>query len=60
MHNWQDQLKAEWQKNPLNVLAVGTLVATAAAKIIDSASAVQGRRAYAKQVNHRVKNSKKK
>lgn len=46
------QLKAEWNNNPIGVLAVGAMVATAAAKLIDSMSAAQGRRAYAKQVNH--------
>jgi hypothetical protein len=40
----------------MTVLIVGALVATAAAKIIDSVSAAQGRHAYAKQVDYRVNN----
>jgi hypothetical protein len=52
---WRDRLRQEWNDNPLQVIAIGALAATAAAKILDSMSAAQGRRAYAKQVNHRVK-----
>jgi hypothetical protein len=53
-----DQLKREFAANPLAVIAVGSMAVTALAKIIDSASATQGRRAYAKQINHKVKNKK--
>lgn len=52
---WKDRLKKEWNENPLQVIAIGALAATAAAKLLDSMSAAQGRRAYAKQVNYRVK-----
>ncbi len=51
---WKDRLKKEWNANPLQVIAIGALAATAVAKLLDSMSAVQGRRAYAKQVNHKV------
>jgi hypothetical protein len=53
-----DQLKREFAANPLAFIAVGSMAVTALAKIIDSASATQGRRAYAKQINHKVKNKK--
>lgn len=53
---WKDRLKAEWNENPLQVIAIGALAATAAAKLLDSMSAAQGRRAYAKQVDYKVKN----
>jgi len=53
-----DKLKARWNDDPITVLTVGALVATAAAKVIDTVTAAQGRRAYAKQVNYRVKNRK--
>lgn len=52
---WKDRLKKEWNENPLQVIAIGALAATAVAKLLDSMSAAQGRRAYAKQVNYRVK-----
>lgn len=55
MNNWKDKLKAQWNENPLQVAIVGTFVATAAAKVIDALSAAQGRRAYAKQVDYKVK-----
>ncbi len=51
---WKDRLKKEWNDNPLQVIAIGALAATAAAKLLDSMSAAQGRRAYAKQVHYRV------
>lgn len=50
-----DKLKAYWNENPLAVLGVGAAVVTAVAKLLDASSAAQGRRAYAKQVNHRIK-----
>jgi len=53
-----DRIKNQIEDNPLNALAVGALVATAAAKLIEALSSAQGRRAYSKQVNYRVKNKK--
>ena len=49
-----DKLKEQWNENPLAVIAVAGLALTAVAKIVDSASAAQGRRAYAKQVDYRI------
>jgi hypothetical protein len=51
---WKDKLKQQWDENPVAVIAVGALALTAAAKVIDSLSAAQGRRAYARQVDYRV------
>lgn len=53
------KLKAQADENPLFALVAigGTL--TAAAKMVDALSAAQGRRAYAKQVNHSVKKKQK-
>lgn len=44
------KLKKMWDENPLAVLTIAGGTLLAAAKFIDAASAVQGRRAYAKQV----------
>lgn len=55
---WQDRLKQEWNDNPLQVIAIVALAAGAVAKVVDSMSAASGRRAYAKQVNYRVKHRK--
>lgn len=52
---WKDKIKKAWNDNPLAVIAVGALAATAFAKVIDAMSAAQGRRAYARQVDYRVK-----
>lgn len=50
-----EKLKAEWDENPLKVITVCAFGMTAAAKLIDAVSAAQGRHAYAKQVNYRVR-----
>lgn len=55
MHKLIERIKVEWDNNPLTVVVVGTLAVTALAKFVDAMSAAQGRRAYAKQVNYRVK-----
>jgi len=49
-----DRLKQKFNEDPLTVILVGSLALGAAAKVIDSASAAQGRRAYAKQVDYRI------
>lgn len=48
-------LKRAWNENPVLVLGVGAAAVTAVSKLLDSVSAAQGRKAYAKQVNHSVK-----
>jgi hypothetical protein len=52
---WKDKLKKAWNENPLEVIAVGAAATLAVAKLLDAVSAAQGRHAYAKQVNYRVK-----
>jgi hypothetical protein len=49
-----DKIKQKWAEDPVTMIVVGSLAITAVAKIIDSASAAQGRHAYAKQVEYRV------
>lgn len=58
MHPLANKLKHQAEENPLAALGVGAAAITAAAKLIDALSAAQGRRAYAKQVNYRVKKKK--
>jgi hypothetical protein len=53
------KLQTSWEENPIAVLAVSAAFMTASAKLIDSISAVQGRRAYARQINHKTKNGRK-
>lgn len=50
-----DKIKQKFNEDPLTVIVIGALATTATAKLIDALSAAQGRRAYAKQVNYRVK-----
>lgn len=54
MDNWKTKLKKYWNENPVGCIVVGSLAVTATAKLIDSLSAAQGRRAYARQVDYRV------
>ena len=49
-----DKIKQKWAEDPLTVIVISSLAIGAVAKIIDSASAAQGRHAYAKQVEYRV------
>lgn len=58
MDQFVDKLKAQANENPMLALGIGAAVITSIGKLIDSASAAQGRKAYAKQINHRVKTQK--
>lgn len=60
MDNLKTKLKEAWDENPVAVLTAAGLVLTASAKVIDSLSSAQGRRAYAKQVNNSIKKTQKK
>lgn len=55
---WKEKLKKQWDENPLAVIAIGALAVTAAAKLVDAASAAQGRRAYARQIDYRIMSQK--
>ena len=55
---WKEKLKQAWNDNPLAVIAIGALAATAAAKLLDATSAAQGRRAYARQIDYKITHSK--
>ncbi len=52
---WKDQLKKEWNNDPLKVIAIAVFAAPAAAKLLNAITAARSRSAYAKQVNYRVK-----
>jgi hypothetical protein len=49
------RLKEAWDDNPVVVIGIVAAAFTAASRLIDSISAVQGRRAYARQVNYRTR-----
>jgi hypothetical protein len=49
-----NKLQQKFNEDPIVVIVVGSLALGAVAKVLDSASAAQGRRAYAKQVDYRI------
>lgn len=53
---WKDKIKQAWNDHPIETIVVISLAVTAAAKFIDATSAAQGRRAYARQIDYKVRN----
>ena len=53
--NLVDEIKDQWDENPLAVVAAGVVVFGAFTKFIDTVGAFQGRRAYARAVDARLK-----
>lgn len=49
MTNWKTRLKQEFDDNPLQVIGVLALAATAGAKVINALSGIGSRRAYARR-----------
>ncbi len=49
-----DKIKQKFNDDPLQVIMIGALAATAAAKLLDAMSAAQGRRAYARQIDYKI------
>lgn len=55
---WQDRLKKQFDENPVQVIGVFALAVTAISKLIDARSAARGRRAYARQIDYKIRNSR--
>lgn len=53
-----DNVKREFKENPVGFIAAAGGVVVGVAALINAVSAAKGRRAYAKQVNYRIKNNK--
>jgi hypothetical protein len=53
-----ETIKQQWHENPLYVVTAVGVAAASVATLLNAVSAAQGRHAYAKQVNYRVKNSR--
>ena len=49
-----NKLQQKFNEDPIVVIVVGSLALGAVAKVLDSASAAQGRRAYAKQIDYKI------
>lgn len=50
---WQ-KLKKKFNDDPVTMILIGSIVVTATAKLLDSVSTAQSRRAYARSVEYRV------
>jgi hypothetical protein len=48
-----------WEENPLTVITVGALAATATAKVINAVTAASNSRTWKKEVNRRDMNSRR-
>lgn len=57
MKKFIEKLKQQAEDNPLLALGIGAAVLTAAGKFIDAAGHYSGSRAYARQTDHRIRNS---
>lgn len=58
MKQFIENLKRSAEENPLIAIGIAVAAVTAVAKLIDAAGHASGSRAFAKQVNYRVKNKK--
>jgi hypothetical protein len=54
MNKALDKIKQAWDENPLAVIFVATLAATAAAKLLDASTARSNARTWAKEVDRRT------
>jgi len=59
VRNGLEKLKQAFNENPVAVIGVISVGIASLGKLIDAVSSYQGRRAYARDVNRRVKISKK-
>ena len=55
MHPAYDKIKQAFDENPLAVVVTSGLVITAVAKLIEAVGSWKSKKAYAKQINRRVK-----
>lgn len=55
MQKGWNKIKQKFEENPMQVILIASIAATAAAKLIEAASAAQGRRAYAESVKLRAR-----
>lgn len=57
MKKFVENLKRQAEENPFLALGIGAAVLTAAGKFIDAAGHAAGSRAYARQVDDRIRKS---
>lgn len=51
--NGVDKIMTQWEENPLLVITIVSGLMVASAKVVDTASSIQSRRAYARQINRK-------
>lgn len=54
MNDWKTRIKQAWNENPLAVIAIAALAATAAAKVMDANTQRQNAKVWAREVDRRV------
>lgn len=54
MHKATDRIKQAWNENPLAVIAIAALAATAAAKLMDASTNRLKEKTWAKEVDRRI------
>lgn len=59
MNKFLENLKREAEENPVLAMVVSTALLTAVSKLIKAHGEAAGSRAYARQVNWKIKNAKK-
>lgn len=55
MNEGIEKIKRKFNEDPITVIMVASLAVASTAKLVDALSAAQGRRAYAKQIDHKIK-----
>jgi hypothetical protein len=56
MNQFFENLKHQAEANPLMALIIGTALLNGAARFVDASGAAVGRRAYARQIDNKIKN----
>jgi hypothetical protein len=58
MHNAKDRIKKVWDENPLAVITVGAITATAAAKVLSAMTEAKNAQTWKKEVSRRDRNTR--
>lgn len=53
------KLEAQFNENPLQVIAIGSLAATGVAKLINAIATYKGRKTWDREVDRRIKKERK-
>jgi hypothetical protein len=59
MHNAKDRFKKVWDENPLAVITVGAIAATAATKVLTAMTEAKNAQTWRKEVDRRDRNTRR-